>query len=305
MTAIDRARTFAEIPLGLIDAPALASREAMDEEKLDELARDIRAKGVLQPLLLARVDDRYEVVAGHRRLLASTRAGLATVPALVYASKTAALEGAKYSENRYREELSPAEEAIWFAELLERDCGGDVDRLCAQLGERRGYVENRLLLFQGDPKVFDALRARQIAIGVAQQLNKCRDEPYRRYLLHQAIVGGATVAVVAGWLQDWQRSLGAAPSTAADPAPASAPGPIPEMNYFTCAVCGSTDHVHLMRPINVHDYCRLAVLDKLLEAHAHQAITVFPRTLDEARAFAERLLARFPELVDDGTPARG
>jgi ParB family chromosome partitioning protein len=239
----------------------------MDEEKLDELTADIRAKGVLVPIIVAQRETDYEVIAGHRRRLAAARAGLASMPCVVYASRDAALEAVKWSENRYREDLNAAEEAVWFGQLLERDCGGDVDRLCEQLGAKRGYVEGRLLLLQLDERVFEALEQGKIKIGVAQALAKCTDEQYRRMLLHQAVVGGATVSIVNGWVTDWQLHIQPIDGQAQPPAPAIAPSAIPQTNFFTCVCCGGTDNVHRMVPVNVHDYCKLAILDKLLAAY--------------------------------------
>jgi ParB/RepB/Spo0J family partition protein len=260
-------REFRELPIGLIDEPVLAARSAMDETALDELAADIRLKGVLQPLIVAKTGDRYEVIAGHRRRVAAGRAGLAAVPCIVYPSKDAALEGVKYSENRFREELGPADEAILFSELLERDCGGDVDRLCVQLGEKRSYVENRLSLFAGDPQVFEALQAHKINIGVAHQLNKCTDELHRRSLLYSAIHGGATVSVVAGWILDWRKVHDVTPPSAGPAAGGPAPAPIPDSDPFKCEICGKNHHPHLLKYVPVHDYCKLAILDPLLDTY--------------------------------------
>lgn len=260
------AREFREIPLGLIDAPALPARAQMDEQKLDELVLSIRTVGLIQPLVLARTGAHYEVIAGHRRVLACQRLGLVTAPSIIYPSKDAALEAIKYAENRHREDLNPADEAIWFEELLERDAGGDTDALAHLLGETRSYIEGRLLLFRGDVKVFEQLQAGEITIGVAQQLNRCADERMRRYFLHQAILGGATVAVVSGWIQQWKQDQVYPSGAPAPAAPAAAPYVAPETNYFTCVCCGGTENVHQMQPMQVHTYCKLAVLDKLLDA---------------------------------------
>jgi ParB family chromosome partitioning protein len=260
-------REVKEIPLGLIDDPALPSRATMDETKLDELAASIRAVGLQQPLILTRTGERFEVIAGHRRTLACKRAGLAAALSIVYPSKDVALEAIKYAENRFREDLSPADEAIWFCELLERDYGGDTDKLAAALNERRDYVERRILLVHGDPHVFEQLQAGTIKVGVAEQLNKCTDELHRRYLLHHAITGGATVAIVKGWLQDWQNQQRIASGEPAPPVTAASIGAIPETNFFRCIVCEKDTDVHLMRPVNVHTHCRLAVLDELLATY--------------------------------------
>jgi len=260
-------REFRELPTGSLYAPTNPSRAQMDERKLDELVDSMRALGVLQPLIVWRRADDYEVVAGHRRLLAAMRAGLAAVPCLVYPSEAAALEGVQYAENRFREDLNAADEAIWFSELLEQKCHGDVDQLCTLLDEKRGYVEGRLLLFQGDERVFAALQAGTIRIGVAHQLNRCTNTLHRRYLLHQAIVGGATVGVVSGWIQDWQQQQAAIDGTPLPASLAAAPGAVPQTDFFRCYVCGGTDHVHLMQPVNVHGHCQLAILDKLLATY--------------------------------------
>jgi ParB family chromosome partitioning protein len=260
-------RGFKELPIGLIDGPALPSRSSMDEQKMDELVASIRDVGLQQPIIVARVGERFEVIAGHRRRLACGRAGLLTAPCFIYPSKTDFDVAVQFAENRHREDLNPADEAIWFSELLEGTCAGDVDVLCARLGEKRGYVESRLLLFSGDERVFEKMRAGEIKLGVAQELNKCTAERYRRYLLHQAIVGGATVAVVKGWVMDWQRDERARSGEPEHPVSAPAPSPAPELNYFTCAICGGTHDVHRMQPVNIHGDCKTAIFDKLVAAY--------------------------------------
>lgn len=291
-------RESRDLPLALIDPPELPARASMDETKLEELATSIRAQGVLQPIIVFPKGARYGIAAGHRRFMASARAGLVAIPAIVYDSQEDALEAVKYAENRFREELNPAEEAVYFSELLERDHGGDVDRLCAAIGEKRAYVEGRLNLFAGDRTVFEALQAGKIGIGVAQELNRCTEEQYRRYLLSQAIAGGATKTVVSGWILDWekQRALTQPPaSPGAGAAPLTA---IPELNYFQCYACRGSDHVEAMRPINMHGHCLLAIVDPALEQYRRRGdVLMFPRTVHEARELIVALLERFPELV--------
>lgn len=298
MSLADLRPAFRELPLDVIDTPELPSRTSMDERKLEELAADIRVKGVLQPISVVRVGERYEVVAGHRRTLGARKAGRVAVPCMVYPDKQIALEGVTYSENRFRESLNAADEAQWFMELLERDCGGDVDRLCAKLGEKRPYVEGRLGLFQGDPDVFDAIRANRIKIGVGQEINRCTDSSQRAVFLHQAIVGGATVAIVRGWVDQHKRyqvpQTDAAPSQSA----ATLPGAIAETNFFTCRACNGTDNVHLMRPINFHQHCELAILKPALALFERKgALLAFPRTPDEAADLVHQVLDAFPQLT--------
>lgn len=267
MSLRDVKREFKELPLGLIDDPELPSRSQMDEQKLDELAADIREHGLQQPMIVARVGDRFEVIAGHRRRLACGRAGLVAAPCSIYPTKDAALLAVQFGENYFREDLNAADEAAWFHDLLEGRCGGDVDALCAALHRKRSYVEGRLLLFSGDPIVFDALKDGKIQIGLAHELNKVTDERMRRYYLDAAVRGGATVAVVAGWVMDWKNQERDRSGEPAPAAPAAAPSAVPQLDYFRCACCGKNDNVHLMTPINVHQHCKLAILDPLLAAY--------------------------------------
>jgi ParB family chromosome partitioning protein len=256
-----------DVLIGLIDPPANPARMSMNEEKLDELCSSIRKIGIIQRLNLARTGDRYEVIAGHRRYMAAMRVGLASVPADVYPTRDDALEAIKHAENRFREDMSSAEEAVYFDELLNGPGAGDVDRVCEIVGERRAYVEDRLLLLQGSREVFDALAAKKIKFGVAQEINKVTDERVRRAILYDAIQNGATVAVVRGMVTEWQRGadLGSAPLPPLESS--SAPSAVPLMNYFTCLVCGKTDNVQAMQPHNVHNHCKLAILDPMLDAY--------------------------------------
>jgi ParB/RepB/Spo0J family partition protein len=292
-------REFLELPLAVIDEPVLPSRSSMDDEKMAELVDSIRTNGLIQPMSVARVADRYEVIAGHRRRIACGRAGLVAAPCIVYPSKAVALEAVKFAENRHREDLSAADEAIWFNELLEQECGGDIDRLCALLNEKRSYVDGRVLLLSGDEQVFRALEAGTIGIGVAQQLNRCTDMQHRRMLLYQATTGGATVAIVSGWISEWIHVHAPANPQSADQAPAPVSGPVPEMNFFRCALCGKTDQVHAMQPVNMHTYCKAASFDDMLAMWTRRhEFARYPRTLDEAVALVNELVDRFPQLLE-------
>ena len=305
MNLAEITREFRELALALVDEPALPSRSTMDDEKMRELVGSIRANGLLQPMIVARVGERYEVVAGHRRRIACARAGLFVAPCIVYPSKDAALEAIKYAENRHREELSPADEAIWFSELLERDAGGDVDALAGLLNENRSYVEGRLLLLSGDADVFRALEAGKIGIGVAMQLNRCDEELHRRMLLAQAVSGGATVAVVSGWIAEYFQIHKPATANVATPAAPAAPVATALMDFFRCALCKKSDNVHAMQPVNIHTYCFTASFaDMLAMWERRHGFVRYPRTVDEARALAAELGDRFPEICEPEDPRR-
>lgn len=258
-----------ELPLGLIVPPELPARLGMDEVKLEELTASIARIGVRQRLAVVKDGELYEVIAGHRRYIAATRAGLVVVPCDIYPTKDAALEAVKYAENRFREDMSAAEEAAYFDDLLERDCGGDIEKLAAMLGEKRSYIDNRIALFRGDKNVFSALLAREIAIGVAQELNKIPDEEWRRYYLALALREKPTASAVTGWVAQWKRLYGG-PQPPAAPQPAQASeGPHPAVfDPFRCYICGRSDQ-RVPEQLSVHSSCREAILDELLRRAAN------------------------------------
>lgn len=259
-------RKFDELPIALIDEPQLPSRSAMDDTKLDELVSSIRANGLIQPISVARNGERYEVIAGHRRRIASGRAGLEKIPCLIYPTRDDALDAIQFAENRHREELSAADEAIWFSELLERKCDGDIEKLCILVGEKLNYVDNRLALFHGDPEVFGALQSGQIKIGVAHELNKITDQQYRHYYLTWACRDGATIATVAGWVQQWKTCIADVPAVPVVETPEPTIVANSAYDPHRCYVCGKSDPRHIPQIVYVHSHCQLAILDPLLEA---------------------------------------
>jgi len=255
---------FREVPLHLVDDPALPSRSAMDDAKMEALVESIRANGIIENVTLVERGERFEVVAGHRRTIAARRAGLVFLPAMVYPPAHPSLRVIQAHENGRREDLNPVDEAFWFTELLERDCGGDIEKLCGLVGEKLHYVDGRLALLQLDEVLRDALQLDTIKIGVAREIQKCPDAGYRRYYLDCAVRSGATVNLVCAWITEWKNIQDASgPPRPATVNPAS-DGPRAEpYDPLKCYICGRSDR-RIPEQIAVHASCREAILDELL-----------------------------------------
>jgi ParB/RepB/Spo0J family partition protein len=256
-------RELATVPLELVDDPVLPARETMDDEKFALLVDSIRRHGVVQPLVLKRVGPRYEVVAGHRRRLASVAAELTSVPALIIDGDDASAESIKLHENTKREELNAAEEASWFAQLLDKLAGGDTDKLAALLGETRQYVESRIVLLRHDPDVFEALKRGAINFAVATELNRFNDVGARRSHLEAAISGGATARLVREWRLAYERLVGARKEL--DGSAGDHVGGVeqPAGSVLACLFCQSSADPYAMTLVYMHRHC-LQILERTL-----------------------------------------
>jgi ParB family chromosome partitioning protein len=248
---------LAKISINEIREPARVARAVLDEDQLDELAASIKKLGIINPLTVKEVDGGYEVVAGHRRLLAARRAGLVAVPCLVRSPRDADPHALQLHENLYRQELSPVEEAAWFAELLP-ECGDDTDRLAALVKQSRNYVESRLNLLHGDPEVVAAVAKHEISLGVAEELNKIIQPEARAEGLMWARNGQMTITQAKQYrLTRNMASSSAIPPTSAEPAPV-APA-TPGRDIFQCFLCGQSEPKTDLEFWHIHRFCRLQV----------------------------------------------
>lgn len=263
---------FQWIDTDLIDDPLFPARDSFDDDKLHELIESIRVLGIIEPLLVHPEGQRFRVDAGHRRIVCARALHLPKVPCRVYANTAGLGEALKHHENKFREDLNAAEQARHFMQLLEGTCGGDVDRLCELVQERREYVETRLLLLQGDPRVFQSLLESAISIGVARELNQIKDSARRMMYLESAVQGGASVRMVREW-----RVRGNAMDEI-DPRalelPAHTEGLVSGPSVTTgveCSICGTNEDMHEMEIIYVHRSCARAH-DRLTRTGNNQTV---------------------------------
>jgi len=163
-------RTVQEVELEQINAGRFQPRENFNEESLNELTESIKKHGVLSPILVRELGlNKYEVIAGERRLRASLKAGLETIPCLIDQKKDQdALESALI-ENLQREDLNAVEEARGY-DRLKRECGLTQDEVAISTGKARSTIANSLRILSLPQKVLDYLAAGKIEKGHAKLL---------------------------------------------------------------------------------------------------------------------------------------
>ena len=163
-------KSVKELPVEDINPGRFQPRTNFDEEKLLELTNSIKNHGVLSPILVREAGlNKYEVIAGERRLRASKNAGLKTIPTLIDQKQDKdALESALI-ENLQREDLNAVEEARGY-DRLKREFGLTQDEVAASTGKARSTIANSLRLLSLPAKVLDMLSSGQIEKGHAKLL---------------------------------------------------------------------------------------------------------------------------------------
>lgn len=257
------------IPLELIDEPATPERQTMEPDDLAALGLNIKAIGLIKPLVVLPRGKRFETVAGHRRLLAMRIVKYSPVPCRVVVKGQVDALAILVAENAYTEAVNPVEEARFYARLLVEKCSNDVDILCMAVGRRREFVEDRLLMLQGNPLVLEALQLRKISIAVARELNKVRDPNRLLVYLDCAVNQGATARIVAAWRTETDNLGPLMP-------PADENGFVPDTSAQTvqpfqmeCMFCGSAEDAHMMDFVHIHRPCR-RIQERLLAQSAGQ-----------------------------------
>jgi len=144
-------------------------RTAIDETKIEELARSIRANGVIQPIIVRRASDGYEIVAGERRWRASQRAGLLKVPIVVRDIPDDRLLAAALIENIQREDLNPVEEAHAYRRLAD-EYHLTQEQIADAVGKDRSSVANYLRLLRLPQEVLAGLGSGSLSMGHARAL---------------------------------------------------------------------------------------------------------------------------------------
>ena len=167
-STVGRAQVL-QIPIEDLDRDEKQPRQHFDSVRLEELAASIRAKGVVQPILVRRDSGRYRIIAGERRWRAAQLAGLREIPAIVReASAKEAFELALI-ENLQREDLNPIEEAEAYKRLLD-DHGLTQELVAQRVGKDRSSVANALRLLHLPKEIKAALMGGELNMGHARAL---------------------------------------------------------------------------------------------------------------------------------------
>ena len=163
--------TTKEIDLEKITAGRYQPRQEFDSVKIQELAESIKKHGVLSPILVREVGlDKFEVIAGERRVRASKIAGLKTIPSLVNQKEDQEALEAALIENLQREDLNPVEEARGY-DRLKREFELTQDEIAKATGKARSTIANSMRILSLSPKILDMISQGALEKGHAKILS--------------------------------------------------------------------------------------------------------------------------------------
>jgi len=159
-----------EIPLKYIKSNPFQPRTDFNEEALSELADSIVTQGIIQPITVRRVnDEEYQLISGERRLIASKKANLKSIPAYIREANDQQMLEMALIENIQRENLNAIEIATSYQKLL-TECNLKQEELGDRVGKKRATVTNYLRLLKLPPVIQEAIREDKVSMGHARAL---------------------------------------------------------------------------------------------------------------------------------------
>ncbi len=185
-------REILEISLEDIVPNRFQPRLTFDTEALNELANSIKEHGIIQPLVVRRLNDKYEIIAGERRFKAATLIGMKKVPCVVMELSDNESAEVAVIENIQRKEMTPLEEAKAYKKILDKGYLTQ-DVLAKRMGKSQSSVANKLRLLNLDEVVQDAILDGKISERHARSLLKIEDKQEQRNILSEIINNRLTV----------------------------------------------------------------------------------------------------------------
>jgi len=177
-------------------------RKHFDESKLQELAESIKEKGILEPLIVRRADQGYELIVGERRWRAAQKAGLKEVPVLVKEVEGSDALEISLIENLQREDLNPIEEAEAFKRLTEEFNISQGD-LSTRIGKDRTTITNAIRLLKLPPEIKNQLLQNRITAGHARAILSLETKEKQKELCALIIRKGLSVREAEAMAKRW------------------------------------------------------------------------------------------------------
>lgn len=183
---------YLEIAVHLVEPSPYQARREIPPEQLSELAASIRSEGLLQPIVVRKTGDKFQLIAGERRWRAFQLLKIKSIPARIVEASNASSAALGLIENLQREGLNPIEEAHGYASLI-RDFDLTQESAAERVGKGRASVANSLRLLSLDPDLQGYLAKNLLSVGHAKVLLGLEDPAQRSMIARRVIEEGLSV----------------------------------------------------------------------------------------------------------------
>ena len=260
---------FRNISVKNIVAPAAAVRFDVSGESVDELAESIKKIGLIEPLIVKQNKDKYEIIAGHRRLTACKRAAIKNVKCIVVDVSDDEQETIKMHENTQRLNVSPVEQGVYFSYLVQKKKMKQSE-IAEMMNVSEGFVSQRLSIMSWHEELIAAVDESRISFSAARELSRITEEAALLSHLRQAVEHGVTPRVANVWWQDWLKLQGAdiGGEVERDKSNDTPPG---GNTSFNCGLCGEPFEYNKMVYLRLCNECYRELQD------AHKRLTTGDR----------------------------
>lgn len=211
---------YMEVPVSAIETSPYQARRDISPEQLAELAESIRSEGLLQPIVVRKHGDKFQLVAGERRWRAFQLLKIKTIPARLVEASNASSAAIGLIENLQREGLNPIEEAYGYASLI-RDFDLTQEQTAERVGKGRPTVANALRLLALDGEIQGYLAKNLLSVGHAKVLLGVEDATQRALLARRVIEEGLSVRATEKLVAAKKVAVGTAPASVGRKVPAA------------------------------------------------------------------------------------
>ncbi len=240
-----------EIMADLIDDPEHAMRTELNRDQLFELADNIKANGLINPITVRPKNNRFEVVAGHRRFAACKIAGKIRIPCVVRNLDDNQTFAVMAAENLERADVDPVDEAMFIIKYMEQT-NQTIPEVAKALRRSISYVETRLIVGEMPDYMQQYLKTGQIKLGVALALVQIENEAIRERWTHLAVEQGISVATAEFQLHDYRTNRVMYDGIVKDdPNQINPPEPKPIM--FRCSLDGKDYDARLCKSLIIYE----------------------------------------------------
>lgn len=195
-----------EIPLKDIKPNPYQPRYNFSEDKIEELAKSIKEHGVIQPIIVKKMQENYVIISGERRFRACQKLNLETIPAIIRMYEKSKMIELALIENLQREDLTPVEEAKAYMQIM-KELNYNQTELAERVGKSRSYVTNMLGILNLPEEVLTLVDESKLSMGHARTLSKLSDKEKIISLANEIINNNLSVRDIEEKSKDFKKKV--------------------------------------------------------------------------------------------------